>query len=452
MSLTFFKKYHGQSILIAFLFLANCSDNADYIARVNDIIISKKEFANAYQFNPYLSEIKDDKIAKKYILQNLIIEKAMVSNAPEEIKNDPKIKQKTDQIEREAIIENFWQTEIFPQIEIPEEQIYRAYIDSKTKKIVKLYVFEDQQITESAYNQIKSGHKEDLAPFSVTDTFSTASTPDGLLSKVKDLRIGETSMPFKWGPMFYIVQVENEIREIGSSEQEYESQKEKLYKRLFEKAAKEKFDDIINKDKKAVSYEIAKTILKEQIEAILEKFEAESIKEKKNSIKELNPKKEGDTEVVRFSDGETWEVDKLWQRIEVSPYPLNYKNKNLLRQSLLFAAKNILDDEIIIKKAKKTEISENFIEDEKRIWQDFYIHQEYVKRILRQKAKAESIIISMIDEADIDIDMSYLNSLKIPRTDMAVLKKQFPGRNISPIIQPLNFKELSVYFEKNIFR
>ncbi|MCB0281701.1 MAG: hypothetical protein H6627_03600 [Calditrichae bacterium] len=437
--------------MIAFLFLFNCSEKADdYLAKVNDTFISKNEFVNAYQFNPYLSEIKDDNLAKKYILQSLIFEKVLVSNAPDEIKNDPYLKQKVEQIEREAIIENFWQTQIFPKISIPEEKIYQAYIDSKTKKIVKLYIFDDEKITESAYNQIKSDRAENLSPFSITDTFSTTSTPAGLLSKINDLQIGETSLPFKWGPMYYIAQLENEIKEIGTSEQEYLSRKDKLEKTLFEKAAKEKFDQIINKDNTTVSYEISKYVLKEQIEAVLEKFDSQKLKEK-SSIKELNSESKNNKKVISFSDGETWDVTKLWQRIELSPYPLNYKNKNLLRQSLLFAIKNILDDEIIVKKARLAGFSAEYVSEEKRIWHDYYIYNEYLKRILRNKSNAESLILGKIKDANIDIDMSDFNSLKIPRTNMAVLKKQFPGRNISPVIQPLDFKALSVYFEKEIF-
>ena len=84
------------------------------------------------------------------------------------------------------------------------------------------------------------------------------------------------------------------------------------------------------------------------------------------------------------------------------------------------------------------------MEYQKQIWTDYYVYTSELKKIYKSE-RPDEILLKLAGQSHIKVDLEKLNLLKVQRTNMAVLKKQFPGRDMSPILQPLNLPGLYSY-------
>ena len=144
----------------------------------------------------------------------------------------------------------------------------------------------------------------------------------------------------------------------------------------------------------------------------------------------------------------------LLERIKVSPYPVDLSAPGKFRASMIAATKMILDDEIIVKLAMQKNLeTSSYVTDQSRLWHEYIIFQTMRNEILHQisdKNKRSSIenredpaklfddyMVTIAGKYDIRIFFSIYDTLRLEKTDMAVIKNHFPKRSLIPLIQPL---------------
>jgi parvulin-like peptidyl-prolyl isomerase len=335
-------------------FIPNCTKNEtdNIIAKVGTLSISVEEFKDAYQFNPHLSSVKNPQIAKQIVLRSLIAEKIIARQGYEKnIQNQSRIKLQSDQYEREAIIEKFWQEKIFNEITVPENELLEAYYKSKKEKIIQFINYNNERQAYNDYQKIKEGLSfEEIAGLNglplnciPADTIKMFGKLPNLEEKVFSMKMNEVSAPVKEGKFYFIVKLTGERENIFTSEMDFAQQRKKIQKELKKSKSFKNFQNYVNTYLSSDNFKLDKTQFKELVRKTENKlFEKPELNQSKSNEYLLdiyfdNAKNNRDQflkqPVVKFSNGTTWDTGTLLQRIAVSPYTVDKRSKGAFRHS-----------------------------------------------------------------------------------------------------------------------
>ncbi len=451
-------------ILIAVFSGCEKEPQKPYVARVGERTITVEEFKNTLQFNPYLVNLNNKAQAKRLMLASLIAEKMLAQEAENTYPSlYDSLQPYIDQYEREAIYESFWEKEIEASTKISEEELRRAYVRSKQKKIVQYLVFAGEAAAQGAYNQLKKGMTfERLAQI---QGFPAGSIPvdtvrsEGKLpffeEKVFKLELGQISEPLRVNNRYFIVKLINEKTNVATSPQDFEYHRQSLKKKLKRFKNKKAFLQYANEHLPDPPYQFRKNVFRELVRSLEKRIfsTGKPLREDRLNarIAEIYLKNNGDElqalkrkELVKFEDGTTWSVAKWLQRLETAPYPVLSENRGQFRGSLLKAAKNILDDEVIVQHAKGKGLhNTEYVKRQTQIRKDFMLYQYMVKQIKNDKVPAnlnerlQQRILTLKNECNIEVNKTLLDTMKVNQTNMTVLKRHFPARTMTPILSPM---------------
>lgn len=454
-------------------FIPNCTKNEtdNIIAKVGTLSVSVEEFKDAYQFNPHLSSVKNPQTAKQIVLNSLIAEKLIARQGYEKnSQNQSRIKLQSDQYEREAIIEKFWQDKIFNEITISENELLEAYYKSKKEKIVQFINYKNKRQAYNDYQKIKEGLSfEEIAGLNglplnciPADTIKMFGKLPNLEERVFSMKINEISAPVKEGKFYFIVKLTGERENIFTSEMDFAQQRKKIQKELKKSKSFKNFQNYVNTHLSSDNFKLDKNQFKELVRktenSLFEKAELNQSKSNEYLLDIYfdNAKNNRDQflkqPVVKFSNGTTWDTGTLLQRIAVSPYTVDKRSKGAFRHSMIAAAKNILNDELLVNHAGKLKLHKTaYVKRQKQMWRDYLVYKKQLAEIIRQADKnsneninknalytkaVEDYLLDKISQCKTEINYEALDTLNLIKTDMVVLKRHFPGRTISPVIKP----------------
>jgi len=447
-------------------FIINCSKvvESPVVAEVNGLKITLDEFKDFYQFNHRIMQIKNPVIAKRQILAALIAEKMIALKGYQDgIDKEDNLSNIIHQFEREAIIEKFWQDSIFNQISISEEKLKEAYFRSKQEKIVLYLIYNNKEAAANDYLRLqKSMQFEELAKlkgYSVetipVDTIRFSAKIPSIEKRVFSMKYGEISKPVKEGRYYFIFKIIGERRNIFTAEDDFIRQKKKLRKILKTSEIRETFNNYIKRNFTEKPYHLDRAAFKELAQFLDGRIFVNNLSMKKNGNAAINNEvgnlKEdlASRPVVKFPDGEIWTNKRLLKRLAVSPYPLIIKSPASFRKSIISAVKHILDDEVIVKHAKKSVIEDTYyVRQQLQMWRDYIVYQKTMNEEIKtySKNKTDKYTLSEIysaylkrikKEFDITLYTHIIDTLRMGRSDMVVIKKHFPLRTIIPDLHPL---------------
>ena len=454
-------------IAIAIIFFASCKkkDTQNIIAEVGDLSIKKDEFALIYEFNPHLAMVKNDSLAKQLVLQTLIAEKIFAQQEIEISLNKQEFDRRlSERYEQEAMIEKLWQDKILKEITIGEDELKKAYFKSKRKRIIKYLIFVNETEAKNAWHQIenKTSFEQLAESFGFSqqeipaDTISFGSEFPDLENIVFNMKVNQISKPIKMGQYYYIIKLAEEKINIFSSKNDFEKSAEKLKKIIKKRKSKVYFKKYVEQNLKGKRYKLDQDLFKNLVNhlEISIGFDTESkLPENIFSKTESVPEDLQYQTIVTFSNSESWNVKKLLQRLQVSPYPVDTRNRGSFRKSMILAAKSVLDDELLVQHAKENNLhNTQYVKIQSRMWNDYIKYKRTLKSVIDNYASNNNLselttqqqidaideyLTGLIQKYPVEINYKMLDTLKLHKTDMVVSKSHFPNRTISPLLQPL---------------
>ncbi len=440
--------------LVFGILLISCQKKSEQpvVAQVNQRPITLQEFKLAYQFNPFLANIKQPDSAKKAILKSLVAEKLIAQMAEDE---QPQIKAYLDAYRREAIIEAFWKDVIEPKATISQQELKQAYLRSKVKKVVQYLIFTDEQEAKAAERLLNKGLSfEELARVRgfdaqsiLTDTLTFSGALPNIEEQIFKMTVGQVSPPIREGFYYFVLKVVGEQHDIFTSENDFNARTESLRKKLKRQKMQKLMHQYLVKNIQGKPYHLSK----ETIKQLTQFFENQLIDENKpptlNTFAQdmLNEFQQNSPEllnknVATFYNGQKWTVKQLLDRLRFAPYPLRFENKGLFRKSFLLAIKNVLDDEVILQEAKKKNLEHTpYVKTQVQMWRDYLLFKKGLAKLLQGKSLYDpqpiyQYLNEAVQNAQITVNQALLDTLQLKRTDMAVLKQHFPGRIAVPVV------------------
>jgi len=413
-------------ITIAF-FLLCCSPDAEKpLLEVNGHNISSSYFLDMYRFNPLLTDVKNDSLAKVMVLHGLICRQVIALDAAKRRYDESELlAARVAQHEREALIEEVWEQEIFPQVQISPQEISAALGRLKSQRVLRYMIFEDEA---GARDFMRNPQWRNLSVRADTVMYDPGSAlSDSLFSAVP----GEIRGPHRVNDLYYVYQVIAEIA-APTVQTPGASQVEKMLnlkksKNLFRKFARENLGQY--------SYELDKEALK----GVFEEVYNRGPRALRGAVMpEISPAA-GEASVVRFGHGVVWDGNAVLKRMKVSPYPLDFESATAFQRSFLRVLKDMLDDQTIVFYAREKGYgSSEQVLRQKMLWNDFYLEQTWLERT----GNPQNALDSLLERSRIQINYAQWDTLDKKRTNMAVLKQHFPKRTLTPPLRPVLKKEL----------
>ena len=440
----------------------------DVIARVGDLYIGQEEFELSYQFNPYFTNISAPNRAKNLLLLTLIAEKMLVQESfLQKLPELPLINQLSAQYRREALIEELWQKKIRGQIEVSEEEIFEAYLQSKRIRYFKFLTFADRESAERAYQHLTNGLSlTEVArligldsQFIPTDSITFGSELNALEKQVFQLPVNGVSAPFKLGAYYFVINFFKEKTDIFTSEDDYNRRYTYIKKTILRRKQLQSFQDYTRQRFRQAPYQLNR----DQFKALVQQLEKVlPIGKETNNQSDLISNHEAnsglgnilDKPVVSFSNGNIFTNRELLQRLKVAPYPIEFSSPGKYRSSMIAATKMILDDDVLVQLAEEEDLGKSpYVNDQLRIWREYLIYQFMRTKFFMSISNAEmpadsslrsnpakefdAYLASFAGKYKIHIFHTILDTLTLAKTDMAVMKQHFPKRTLVPLIQPI---------------
>jgi len=320
-------------ILLVFILAGGCKKEPKLpvVARVGDLQISQEEFELAYRFNPALGIIKSDTVAKRIVLNSLIAKKLWaLAGYERQLDKKPVIRDMAEQYYREALIERFWERQIFSKIKISEQEIRNAYFRSKRKRIIQFIVLDNEKRAQDFAVQLQGGVSFErlttLLGYDVrqipVDSVSFGYRFEKLEQTVFDMKMNEVRGPIILAHRYFFVKLIGEKQDIFTAEIDLEAQRRKLVKTLRDRKRKTFFEKYIAENLPQ-KYELYKSVFKKLARALEKQVQFNRNGEPQPFLSAIEKTLDTDRDflqqpLVTFPDGETFALLALWPSLSAT--------------------------------------------------------------------------------------------------------------------------------------
>jgi hypothetical protein len=472
--------------------IAACSkkDEPKVIARVGDIAITVDEFRKRFEFNPRLQQFKDSDQAKIRFLGSLIAEKLLALNADKQgLTPSPRTKAFLEQINRETVIEEFYNQKIATKIQIEEKELRQTYEKSRRELEVQYTAFKSLEEAHKFRERVLSGEPFEEAKLKSiakagnswigVDTLSLRwgqATP-AIEEALYRLKPREISEPIAASNEFYVARILSEKTDAFGTVEDFQRSKEKIEKILAKRKKSAAFVDYFKKMMVGKKTQIPPERFKYVVESLETAF---AIGDSTTEIaRTINPSPISDREfsqaqqslqvnlkevLVTFDNGTRWTIREFLQRLSVGRHYLDFSNKESFRRGLRQALITMIEQEYIYKEGLKEGLHQSsVVEEEVAIWRENLAAHRLVQQLLSQDERMPdenqppyltdeqlailtNRLLSLSSQYDITIDVETLNTLQVSSAGFLALKTHFPGRLVVPIEIPL--ENLSAWQER----
>lgn len=473
-----------KCLVFSLLFLAfACSNGAGQkpIARVGDVVITPAEFRKRFELNPRMLQYRDVEWAKQRYLGSLIAEKLL---ALDELSRNPEPPPRTRallaQLQREAVIEEFFNREVEAKIHPSDAELRQAYRASKREVQLQYASFDNQADALQFIAFVRQGRS-----FADMLTYYAGDGPAGSLAadtlslkwgvadpkieqKLLSLKLGEISEPIPSGGTFYVAQVISESVDPFQSEQEFLQNKPRLEKVLRQRRRRQESLRYFKQLMVGKKTEVPPERFKQVVEGLEQAFGIGG--ESGAAVRVQNPAPLSETELqqaqsgvqnladamlVRFDDGSAWTTRDFLQRLSVGRFYIDFRGRKAFRTSMRQALVTMIEQEYVYKEGAKRGFEQTpYVQQELAMWrQNLAAHRRVFEIATADSAafdenapihlsEAQLItlgqtLVDLLQRYPLQIDAEVLRALPVTNAGLLLLKRQFPGRTVVPVDVPL---------------
>jgi hypothetical protein len=477
---------------LAILAIAACSkkDETPFVARVGDLKITPDEFRKRFELNPHLLQFKDINQAKIRFLGSLIAEKLLAAAARDQgFPISSRTQTFLDQINREAVIEEFYNDKAASKAHIDEQELREVYHQQRKKLLVQYTSFQNRQEALAFRQRVLEGEAFEAARSNFLEqpgnqsrgvdtlTVKWGNAESSIEEALYKLKPGEISEPLKALDEFYVARVLSATVEELGAEDDFLRKREKIEKMLKKRKAAAAFRKYFHQRMTGKKTSVPPQRFKYIVESLERAF---AIGEKSTGyLRVVNPSPINETELrraqqrlqanlsevfVAFDDGATWTFKEFLQRLSVGRYLLDFSSAKSFRLSWRQAVITMIEQEYVYKEAVRAGVQKSsIVRDEAGIWRESVMAREYLQKLLlldhaQQEAHEslsltdEQVVIlnetlaSLLTKYEVEVDPKTFNALKVVNAGLLAFKTHFPGRLVVP--EPLPLENLAAWQEK----
>jgi len=234
-------------ILTVVFFLISCSSEkrTDYVAKINDELISVEDFSKKYNTFLLTTGTKDNLKMRHDFLKTMIDEETLFQFLKEsKFIQKPAVKEKLNKQRDQVYLNYYFKEIIYPDLKVSEQEVREAFKRSKVKIHARHLLAPDLEKAEQLKKSLESGTSfAELAKKSFHNPrlasnggdigwFSFGETEPAFENAAYSLEINEISKPIKTNRGYCIIQVLDKKQDVFISEHEFKTREKKLKKKL----------------------------------------------------------------------------------------------------------------------------------------------------------------------------------------------------------------------------
>jgi len=364
-------------LFLVFSFSLYAKNNPnDVIIKVNNHKIFNHEFIERLNGLPLPGDYLIDEV-KENLACTLVAETILANEAVLKHFDTASIyKNMYGQFSKEAMYENWMENEIRKPVRVTDEELKAAYKRFKLEKYVEFYTFQSEEAAKKAKSKMMKGETIDEEPQYKKIEYGKS------LKDVEDiiynLQEGQVSNPILVDNEFYLFKLiksdphpqyskETFPYWIPTIEKIIRDRKENVLLDVKFKALLKDKDFSLNKD----TYNFLVSQIKQMLytDAQLKYSQPEEIQQVM-----LNSELRGDNNLfnqplVKFTNGKNWTLNEFWQKLSVSPFPLNYKNPDDLKKGIVDVIRRTILTEAVATDAKTKKYDTTaYVRSQKAMW------------------------------------------------------------------------------------
>lgn len=320
----------------------------DIIIQVNNHKIPEREFIERLNGLPLPGEYSIDEI-KENLVCTLIAE-SILSFEAKKNKYDTASQYRllSNQYLKEAMYEQWMDIEVRKPVKVTNEELKEAYSKFKLEKFAEYYTFSNPEEAKNCKDKLTSNRQVEEQPqYKKIEYGKSLESIENVIYSMKE---GDISDPVLVDDIYYV------FRLIKSSPHpKYSKENFTYWIPAIEKVIRDRKENTLL-DIKFTSLMKGKefTLNKEAFEFLFNKLSASLFKDnqpkysKPEEIQQvlitekIQPGNILNKPFVQFANGDEWSLKAFWNMLSVSPFPLNYKSPNELKQGLVEVIRRII--------------------------------------------------------------------------------------------------------------
>ncbi|MCL5028192.1 MAG: peptidylprolyl isomerase [Bacteroidetes bacterium] len=372
----------------------------------NNYIIGFREFEDRLNDLPLpnesgypLDELKENMAC------TLIAETILANEAKKEkLDNLPQVKLMAEEYHKEALYEQWMNSEVTDKIKVSEKEIQKGYNRLKEIRYVDYWTSpslkEASKIRNSILKGLKPGIKHILKKLEYGEAL------ENVEDSVYSLKIGQTTLPIKVDSLYYVFKLIKTETDKRYAKEDIGFYKSTILDRLKSKEKLYLVSSILNVLMKDKGYNLETgpyKFLLQQLQPIIfnnqlpEENRAEIIQQELVT-KKVNSNNMFKKPMIVFKDGKVWTVKDVWNKLAVCPYPLNYDTPEELESGLQRVIKEIVLLESIAKDAQNKELSDSFyVKYQSQMWTNNLLAQALLDKYRKSISMNNQNLLAFYD-------------------------------------------------------
>lgn len=370
-----------MKLALPFLFLASVlfaqNVNNVPVIQVNDKIIRQQEFADRLNGLPQIGGYSADEV-KENLICTLIAESILSFEASKnKLDKTDHVRTLSDQYSNEALYEQWMDSEVRNPVRVSNDELKNAYKRFRQERIVEYWtspsIAEARKISESVSKGLDTKDQPQLKKIDYGQSLESVE------ELVYNLKEGGVSKPILVDNLYYVFKLVK-----SSPHPKYSQQTFPYWIPTIEKIIRDRKEDAVL-DKKFAQLMADKdfSIKKDAYNFLLEQlypviYDKNELKYKQPEqiqtqllAKEIRSENMFDRPLVIFKQGNQWTVKDFWQKLSVSPFPLNYKDPEDLKAGLVdLIRRTILFESVNGDARKKQYQNSDYVKNQSAMWND----------------------------------------------------------------------------------
>jgi len=347
------------------------------VIKVNKVSISYDEFLRRLNELPIPNEDHETLgIIRQQLVCSLIGEAILSQEAEiEKLNKLSRVKAMAEEYNHEALYEQWMKSEVSNKIKITPGEIQKGYDRLKNDMDVEYWTVSGLKTAEDLRLKLLKGEKIDVDPEYKVLHYGEAE--QNIEDSVYSLTTGQVTSPIKVDSLYYIFQLKGIIKDPEYVKHDVSYYRAEIIKRI--RAKKEvhlaayKLASLMKNSSFIIEEDLYRYLLS-QLEPIifnskLTEVDKASIIQQELYSKSLEPGNMNNVPLVIFKNGKVWTVKEVWEKLAISPYPINYNTPDELKYGLQGIIKQIVLLENIARDAVKKHLDKaNYVQFETQMW------------------------------------------------------------------------------------
>lgn len=387
-------------------------DTGQTLASIGTAKVTVDEFQRRFEFAPKIFRYGNATENKIHFLASLLSEKALAQFARDiSLDTLTSVAERTNQFEKEALVEALFDQEVAQKIKLSEDAIRRAWVRSKQELALQYFMVSSENEAGIAGDQLARGEAFDkvAALHLFHSTAKSDSVPVKILKWGEALPAVEDSVfslkhnqfcgPLQVDHQYFFFKLVDKKSQVMLTENDFHADRPSIEKRLRKRLRGQRFNQFITQllqDTRVTVPAKKFNFLASELEVAMNVPEQSARQAGVNDSRQLVGSDFLNVQTqlaenlkepfIAFSDGRHWTIGAFLERLRVGPYPLNFDSKAKFRASLRHTIKFMIELEQLAAEGRKRGLAESaFVQEETRMWQDYLLADAAQKILLDQK-------------------------------------------------------------------